>query len=345
MSTTERDFRRSAILLAAGLLLLAIPAVPAAAVLEEIIVTAQKREQSIQDVPIAITAFSGRQLKELGFQDSTDIVNMTPGVAASGNIGGQFLTFNIRGVNQSDFADLHESPNAVYIDQVYLSLMQSNKFGLFDSERVEILKGPQGTLYGRNATGGLVHYITRKPTDTFEAYADVTYGSYDQVRFEGAASGPLTANLKARAAILFNRHDEIFENQVAGVDDEWGESSITGRLHLLWEFSPSAEVLLTAFGGEPETSTAAWHAFPTTPVVDASRRDATRPEPRSVRAESISARFVCLWGQGRCRAQTLSAFAILTWTTRMSSRTSPSTIPPNIACTGGLARSPGASAN
>lgn len=263
------NFRVRSTLLPITLLLAIGPEAPGATILEEIIVTAQKREQSIQDVPIAITAFSGEQLKEFGFNESTDIVSMTPGVSAAGNIGGQFLTFNIRGVNQSDFADLHESPNAVYIDQAYLSLMQSNKFGLFDSERVEILKGPQGTLYGRNATGGLVHYITRKPADTFETYGEITYGSFDQVRFEGAVSGPLSENIKARAAILFNRHDEIFDNQVAGVDDEWSESSITGRLHVLWELSENAELLLTGFGGESETSTAPWQAFPTTPIVDA----------------------------------------------------------------------------
>ncbi|MCC7411023.1 MAG: TonB-dependent receptor [Gammaproteobacteria bacterium] len=269
MCQEASNFQRVSPVLPAGLLLLFAATAPAATILEEIIVTAQKREQSIQDVPIAITAFSGEQLRELGFRESTDVVNMTPGVTASGNIGGQFLTFNIRGVNQSDFADLHESPNAVYIDQVYLSLMQANRFGLFDSERVEILKGPQGTLYGRNATGGLVHYITRKPTDAFESYGDFTYGSFNQTRFEGAVSGPLTANLKARAAILHNRHDEIFNNHVPGVDDEWGESSLAGRVHLLWEISPGAELLVTGFGGESETSTAPWQAFPTVSIVDA----------------------------------------------------------------------------
>jgi iron complex outermembrane receptor protein len=257
-----------------------------AQMLEEIIVTAQKREQAIQDVPITITAFSGEQMERLGFQESQDIINMTPGVTTAGNIGGQFFSFNIRGVNQSDFADVHESPNAVYIDQVYLSFVQANRFGLFDSERVEILKGPQGTLYGRNATGGLVHYITRKPTDTFEAYAKLTGGSFGHTRFEGALSGPLSDNLKARAAILYNRHDEIYENQIAGVDDEWGDLSISGRVHLLWNLSDDAELLITGFASDSENSTAPWQPFPTITVVDADGNitNTLRPAPTETRA-------------------------------------------------------------
>ncbi|MBM5810544.1 MAG: TonB-dependent receptor [Gammaproteobacteria bacterium] len=261
---------RNAFLTWSGIALFCVTAsASATTALDEIVVTAQKREQGIQDVPIAVTAFSGEQMTQLGFRESADIVSMTPGVGVSGNIGGQFLTFNIRGVSQSDFADLHESPNAVYIDQVYLSLMQANKFGLFDSERVEVLKGPQGTLYGRNATGGLVHYITRKPTDAFEAFADLAYGSFSQTRFEGALSGPVAGSLKARVALLYDRRDEIYQNQVPGVDDEWGESSVAARAHFLWDLSPNAQLLVTAFGGESTTSTAPWQPFPTVAIVDA----------------------------------------------------------------------------
>lgn len=161
-------------------------------ILEEITVTAQKREQSIQDVGITITAFSGEQIRELGFEDSFDVARMTPGVHISGNNGGQKTLFTIRGVTQNDFNDQTEAPVAVYVDEGYVGFGQGQVFGLFDLNRVEILKGPQGTLFGRNATGGLVHYVTRQPTETVEGCAGVLCGSHDQVRLEGAIAAAST---------------------------------------------------------------------------------------------------------------------------------------------------------
>jgi iron complex outermembrane receptor protein len=132
-------------------------------ILEEVVVSAQKREQNIQDVGIAIAAFTGDQLKAMGIESSYDIATFTPGVHISGAMAGQNSQFTIRGVTQSDFNDIVEAPNAVYLDEGYIPIANAQTFGLFDIERVEVLKGPQGTLFGRNATGGLVHYISRKP--------------------------------------------------------------------------------------------------------------------------------------------------------------------------------------
>lgn len=134
-----------------------------AAVLEEIVVTAQKREQNLQDVGIAVTAFTGTQMKELGITRSFDVSALTPGVHTGGAIAGQNTQFTIRGVTQNDFNDIVESPNAVYLDEGYVAIAQAQTFALFDIERVEILKGPQGTLFGRNATGGLIHFVSNKP--------------------------------------------------------------------------------------------------------------------------------------------------------------------------------------
>ena len=146
------------------------------AVLEEIIVTAQKREQGLQDVGIAVTAYTGEQLEALGFSNSSEIAMMTPGVHVGGNLAGQNLQFTIRGVAQNDFNDQTESPVAAYIDDTYIAMAQGQRFSMFDLERVEILKGPQGTLYGRNATGGLVHFVSKKPTKETEGYVKADYG-------------------------------------------------------------------------------------------------------------------------------------------------------------------------
>ncbi|MCG8506621.1 MAG: Plug domain-containing protein, partial [Sphingomonadales bacterium] len=111
--------------------------------MDEILVTAQKREQDIQQVGIAITAFSGEQMRRLGVEESTELALMVPGVHLSGSSGGQFVNFTIRGVAQNEFSDFAESPNAVYIDETYIAQLNNQRFGSFDLERVEVLKGPQ----------------------------------------------------------------------------------------------------------------------------------------------------------------------------------------------------------
>lgn len=207
--------------LVVSLALAFVPAQPVSAqgVLEEIVVTAQKREQDIQDVGIAITAFTGAQMKALGVEQSFDIAAFTPGVHISGNLAGQNTQFTIRGVTQNDFNDIVEAPNATYLDDGYLAIAQAQTFTVFDVERVEILKGPQGTLFGRNATGGLIHYVSNKPNfDEVEGYADLTFGLFDsnadatQVRFEGAVGGPLGDSVAGRVALLYNEHDGYLNN-------------------------------------------------------------------------------------------------------------------------------------
>lgn len=198
-------------------------------VLEEIVVTAQKREQNIQDVGIAINAFSGDQMRDLGIERSWDIAAFAPGVHISGNLAGQNTQFSIRGVTQNDFNDIIEAPNAVYLDEGYIAVAQAQTFATFDIERVEILKGPQGTLFGRNATGGLVQYVSRKPSyDEVDGFAELTYGLYDsdadasQIRFEGAVGGPFSENFAGRIAVLYNEHDGYLDNLYPDPTDPFG---------------------------------------------------------------------------------------------------------------------------
>jgi len=131
-----------------------------ASVLEEVTVTAQKREQSLQDVGIAVTAFSGDQMSALGVTQSHDIATFSPGVHISGNMAGQNTQFTIRGVTQNDFNDIVEAPNAVYLDEGYLAIAQAQTFAVFDVDRVEILKGPQGLYLA--ATLPVAWYITSR---------------------------------------------------------------------------------------------------------------------------------------------------------------------------------------
>ena len=188
-------------------------------VLEEITVTAQKREQNLQDVGISVSSFTGTQMQALGIKQSVDIASFTPGVHIGGSLAGQNTQFTIRGVTQNDFNDVVEAPNAVYLDEGYIASSQAQTFALFDVARVEILKGPQGTLFGRNATGGLIHYISNKPnTEEVEGYVDVTYGQFDSPTdakdrtVQAAVGGPITDGVAGRVAILYHKQDPYLEN-------------------------------------------------------------------------------------------------------------------------------------
>ncbi len=193
--------------------------VNAQSVLEEIVVVAQKREQNLQEVPIAISAFTGAQMDALGVSESFDIATFSPGVHISGNLAGQNTQFSIRGVTQNDFNDIIEAPNAVYLDEGYIAVAQAQTFAVFDINRVEILKGPQGTLFGRNATGGLVHFISNAPSfEETSGYLDVEVGQFDvpnnadRYVVEGALGGPLSDTLAARVAFRYAKQDPYLEN-------------------------------------------------------------------------------------------------------------------------------------
>lgn len=253
-------FRASATL--CTLACIAIPASGFGQVLEEIVVTAQKREQDIQDVGIAISAFTGDQMRALGVEKSFDVAAFVPGVHISGNLAGQNTQFTIRGVTQNDFNDIVEAPNAAYLDDGYFAVAQAQTFSVFDIERVEILKGPQGTLFGRNATGGLVHYLSRKPTfDEVDGYADLTLGMFDsnadatQLRFEGAVGGPIGEKVAGRVAVYYNEHDGYLNNLYpdqappgfgppgAGAGADMGDDE-TFAFRGILDFEPNDDVLL-----------------------------------------------------------------------------------------------------
>jgi iron complex outermembrane receptor protein len=213
-------------------LLCSLPTIGCAQVLEEIVVTAQKREQAIQDVGIAITAFSGEQVRDLGLSSSADIGMHSPGLIVTDN-GPAITAFTLRGSGQLDFGDHQEGPVAVYVDGAYMSYLGGVGFKMFDIERVEVLKGPQGTLFGRNATGGVVHIITKRPTPEPEGYAEVTVGERGLFRFDSAVSGPLTDTLSGRASVYFDQANGYMENIVGR--DLNDVDNMSGRLQLLFE--------------------------------------------------------------------------------------------------------------
>jgi len=226
----------------AGALLISGTAV--ANVLEEVTVTAQKREQSSQDVGIAITALTGDQMEALNYINAQQVAQMAPGVTIVQPNGEANYAIAIRGVANSDFVTNVESPVAIYLDEVYISQMSGTGFMLFDMERVEILRGPQGTLYGRNATGGLAHFVSRKPTQETEGYAKLTFGDYSQIKFEGAISGGFSDTFSARLAVSTHNNDGYITNRLGGKLNNADDQAL--RLHLLFEPSENFEALISA---------------------------------------------------------------------------------------------------
>jgi len=255
----------------------------------DIVVTAQKRDEKLQNVGIAITAYSGDQLRALGIDKSSDIAAFTPGVHISGSLAGQNTQFTIRGVTQNDFNDIVEAPNAVYLDEAYIAIAQGQSFAVFDIDRVEILKGPQGTLFGRNATGGLVHYLTRKPSLTkWEGYVDARFGIMDSpdsptvFTIEGAAGGPVSDKVAVRAAFRWNKQQPYLRNQYPagavggspgpGAGANLGDDdTLAGRLSVLFAPSDTSEFILSGNYSRSRIATGPYQQKSTIAVYDANR--------------------------------------------------------------------------
>lgn len=201
----------------------------ASSVVDTVIVTAQKREQSAQDVSVALTAFSGEALQQLGYQEGLEVYQQVPNMNFFAIFGeASSPSISMRGISLVNYSDSWESPVSIYVDEVYRGNPAGSAIQLFDLERVEVLRGPQGTLFGRNATGGLVQYVTAGPTEEFEAHGSVQVGSFSQRIVEGAVSGPLARGVRGRFAFKVNQDDGWQTNHGDSVND-YGVAVDTSR--------------------------------------------------------------------------------------------------------------------
>src|SRR5579862_3186379 len=172
--------------------------------LTEVVVTAQKREESLSRVPVAVTAISGSQLDERGYADPTDLLGAVPNLGVVLNNGVPY--FSIRGVVANDALPGADPAVAFHVNGTYLATHEDTGAAFYDVSRLEVLKGPQGTLFGRNALGGAINLITNLPTDQFEASEELTVGNYDAFNTRSVLSGPLSSTVGARLAVATDNH-------------------------------------------------------------------------------------------------------------------------------------------
>ena len=224
------------VLLAGAAFAPAVAAAQEAAVIDDaIVVTAQKREQNLQDIGLSVSAIGGAALDSMGRQDVTALAGQVPSLQVA-QYSPTITVFNIRGVSQNDFADSQEAPIAFYNDEVYVSALGAISGQMFDLERVEILRGPQGTLFGRNATGGLVQAITKRPTNTFEGFGTLTVGSYGQILQVEADVGP-NGTLLVKLQGLRNKDETsggLYTHVAAGFNED-GLGYALGPNEDFWE--------------------------------------------------------------------------------------------------------------
>ena len=217
---------------------------PTAGALEEVVVTAQRRSQSLQDVPIAVTAVTAEKLEAAGIQSSADLQELTPGLTTP-DLNGYFQP-HIRGVGTTSTGAAVENPVALYVDGVYIANPPSALLSLNNIDRVEVDKGPQGTLFGRNATGGLIQVITRDPQQTAHLDADVSYGNYKDVVSRVYATDGLTGDLSADIALRYEHQGDGFgHNFYDGSEIEKVPHDLALRSKFLFEPTAATQVRLT----------------------------------------------------------------------------------------------------
>ena len=228
--------------------------------LEVITVKAQKRTQSLQDVPISVSALNGEKFESIfsGGDDILALAARAPGLNAESSNGRVAPRFYIRGLGNTDFDLAASQPVTIIIDDVVKENVILKSFPLFDVEQVEVLRGPQGSLFGRNTTAGIVKFDTVKPSQDFEAFTEVALGNLGTRNVEAAVGGGITDNVSGRFSFISqNRSDWISNGFTGEIDVMGGLNELAWRGQLFWEpSSGNTTVLLQAYGRDLDNGTA-----------------------------------------------------------------------------------------
>ena len=211
--------------------------------LEEVVVTAQRREQALQEVPITLQVIGNDLLNDVAAEDMGDLNGYVPGLVVSSNSPTQ-PKYQIRGIQTGDFGVGTDSAVGVYVDGIYSARSGSSLLAFNDVERIEVLKGPQGTLFGRNSAAGAVSIITRQPTDEFDASVRVRAEDYNKQHVDGMVNVPLTDDLAVRVNAVWNQSDGWIKDAATG-KDLWPEDNWATRVALRWELGDKTTATLS----------------------------------------------------------------------------------------------------
>lgn len=226
--------------------------------IEEVVVTAQKRDQSAQEVPIAIAAFSEQQLKETGVTNLEELTSFVSGAELFDERGAGQPTWVIRGVGLADFNGNNAPTAAIYYDELYMASNVMGGIGLFDISQVEVLKGPQGGLYGRNTSGGAVRVLSRRAEvdAEFNGFVTGSYGRWGRTILQGAVGGGLTNSSAFRIAAMTDQNGGWQDSLATESQDDYGDRDFSAlRGQLLFQPADELEVWLKVEGGEDKSET------------------------------------------------------------------------------------------
>ena len=223
MQTNKKTLTQSLVL--AGLTTMTIDSSFAA--LEEVTVTAQRRAQDIQDVPLAITALSDEELQERQIDEPIDLINYVPNLFGGNNTGlGTANAYYLRGLGNTESIATFDPPVGTYIDNVYIARQNGNNMSFFDIDRIEVMRGPQGTLFGRNTTGGAVSIHMKKPAEEMGGWVEGSIGDYDRKMLRGSIDLPVSDSVLTKFSGFWLDEDGFVENRTTGDelngDEAWG---------------------------------------------------------------------------------------------------------------------------
>lgn len=234
----------------------------------EIVVTAQKREQNLQDVPVAVSTLSGEDLQAItsGAPDVRVLSARVPSLILESSFGRAFPRFYIRGLGNTDFDINASQPVSMIVDEVVMENPVVKGMPIWDIERVEVLRGPQGTLFGRNTPAGIVKFESKKPTQEFGADFRASYGTFDTVDVNGAIGGPLGDTVSVRFSGLYQSRSDWVDNGYNGEENAFGGYDTTAyRLQMLWAPSENFDALFNVHGWEVDGTARLFRANIITP--------------------------------------------------------------------------------
>ncbi|AOH85183.1 TonB-dependent receptor [Sphingomonas panacis] len=288
--------------------------------LGDIVVTAQRRPERVQEIPVAVTAFSEATIRNLNLNDAISVSKYVPSMISQHNAGlATANSYFLRGLGNTQSAATFDPPVGTYVDDIYVARQNANNYAFFDTERVEVLRGPQGTLFGRNTTGGAVSIIMRKPSDRYGAKFESTYGSYGRVTSKVSVDIPVSEKLLTKWSAFYIKDDGYLKNITTG-EHLNGETS--------YGFRSDVRILATSeltvdLSGEYTKNTGTYFGVRTLPIASSRFRTSTTPvfyeaatNMRTTSCKGDPVNILLSTGNGLClNSENYAASANVSWAT------------------------------